>query len=1325
MALAFEFQINFRTLSTERHPSLAADDDGDFVVAWNGVSDGDSDGIFARRFSSAGVPLSADFQVNAYTPGLQRYPSTTVDADGDFVVAWQSYSQDGSSEGVFARRFSSAGSPLGAEFQVNAYITGRQESPAVAVDNDGDFVITWTSFGQDGDSYGVFARRFSSTGTPLAAEFQVNSFTLSYQTNPSVAADADGNFIVAWASHQEGLTDGVFARQFSSAGTAVAAEFHVNAHITGLQRYPSVAADQDGDFIVAWTSFGQDGSSYGVFAHRFSSAGTPLALEFQVNAYTLNSQDSSSAAADADGNFFIAWRSLTQDGSSDGVFGARIDEPTPTITTTPTATPTPLPFTGEFLVNAYVTSAQRLPSVASEVDGDFIVAWESIGQDGSSSGIFARRFASAGFDLAIEFQVNTYTLGSQSAPVLAADADGDFIVIWESLGQDGSEDGVFARRFSSAGTPLAVHFQVNDHTTSSQFDASVAADADGDFVVAWSSFGQDGNSFGVFARRFSGAGAPVGTEFQVNTFTPDSQLDPSVTVDAEGDFVITWSSLGQDGSSHGIFASRFSSSGTPLAGEFQVNSYSPGYQQNSSVAADAAGDFVVAWQSPGQDGSSEGVFARRFSSVGTALAVEFLINSATASYQYSPSLAAGEDGDFVVAWTGKDAVFMGVFARRFSQTGAPVASEFQVNSYISGFERYQDLAVDGDGDIVVVWESEADGSSTGVSARLFLVPSPTLTVTPTPTRTPTLSATPTRTLTPTPTRSPTSTITSTPTPLAPSALGTEFQVNTYVNDYQKLPSIDGRGTGQFLVTWQSNQEDGASYGIFARRFGADASPQGGAFQAHTYTLGSQIAGSVAVEGDGDFVIVWESDRYGDRGVFSRRFASTGVAQGGEIQVNSYTVREQRDAAVAMLSSGGFVVVWESLTQDGSADAEAVRARRFDSAGTAIGGEIAVNTFTSGSQRDVAIGTAGTGQFVVVWVSAPAGPGPTPAPQDGQGAGLFGRIFDANGTPLGLELHLNTHTLGEQSGPALAMDASGGFVVVWVSAADTDPQDGDGAGVFARAFDSNGLPTSDEIQVNAITAGNQRNPAVAVTGAGETVVTWDSQGQGGTDVFVRRLGATAALGDQVQVNVFTSGSQRLSAVASTGEHEFIVVWESPQDGSNYGVFGRRFVIPTPVDTTPDGPTTTPTPTAVGPSPTPTATPTRTPTNSPSPTPTVTATPGNEPIDADGSGSTDALTDGLLILRYLFDFTGATLISGALDPDCTRCTAQEIETFLAANLALYDVDGDGSMQPLTDGLLILRYLFDFTGSTLTSGAVNTSGCTRCTAEAIETYLEGLIG
>jgi len=99
-----------------------------------------------------------------------------------------------------------------------------------------------------------------------------------------------------------------------------------------------------------------------------------------------------------------------------------------------------------------------------------------------------------------------------------------------------------------------------------------------------------------------------------------------------------------------------------------------------------------------------------------------------------------------------------------------------------------------------------------------------------------------------------------------------------------------------------------------------------------------------------------------------------------------------------------------------------------------------------------------------------------------------------------------------------------------------------------------------------------------------------------------------------------------------------------------------------------------------------------------------------LDIDGNGVADALTDGILILRYLFQFTGDALISDALASACTRCTAEAVETFLD-DLPL-DIDGNTLADALTDGILLLRLVFEFTGDALISGAVALD-CTRCTA------------
>jgi len=112
-----------------------------------------------------------------------------------------------------------------------------------------------------------------------------------------------------------------------------------------------------------------------------------------------------------------------------------------------------------------------------------------------------------------------------------------------------------------------------------------------------------------------------------------------------------------------------------------------------------------------------------------------------------------------------------------------------------------------------------------------------------------------------------------------------------------------------------------------------------------------------------------------------------------------------------------------------------------------------------------------------------------------------------------------------------------------------------------------------------------------------------------------------------------------------------------------------------------------------------------------------------LDIDGNGSSDALTDGLLLIRYLFGFRGATLTNSAIGSGATRTTGVEIEAYIESGRPSFDIDGNGTVDALTDGLLVLRYMFGFRGATLTQGAVGT-GATRTTPSAIETYIQTLV-
>jgi hypothetical protein len=332
-----------------------------------------------------------------------------------------------------------------------------------------------------------------------------------------------------------------------------------------------------------------------------------------------------------------------------------------------------VPLGAEFQVSSVTVGSQYTPAVSTAGSG-FVVVWAHNDRDGDDTGIFARRIEGAALS---ELQVNSHTTGFQDAPRVAPDGGG-FVVVWRSVGQDGSSSGVFGRRFTSAGAPLGTEFQVNDFTTGHQLDPAVAS-SDGVTVVSWASNTQDGSGFGVFARR-SSAGAAIGGEFQVSTFTSLAQTKPAVSPLGSG-FVVVWESYDQDGDDLGVFGQRFDGAGAPVAIEFRVNQRTAGVQRDPRVAGGDSG-FVVAWGSEPQDGAFEGVFAQRFDSGGEKIAAEFQVNVYTQSSQSSPAVAMEADGRFLIVYgSARDGDFQGVFGRRYEADGTPLGGEFQINTF--------------------------------------------------------------------------------------------------------------------------------------------------------------------------------------------------------------------------------------------------------------------------------------------------------------------------------------------------------------------------------------------------------------------------------------------------------------------------------------------------------------------------------------------------------------------------------------------------------------------------------------------------------------------
>lgn len=429
-------------------------------------------------------------------------------------------------------------------------------------------------------------------------------------------------------------------------------QFRVNTHTRAYQYDSRIAMDADGNFVVSWTGSGEDDKGQGIFAQRYDSFGSPIGKQFVVNSYTTGRQEDPAIAMDDKGRFVILWNSWAQDGSKEGIFAQRYNR-------------SGKPVGEEFQINAYARGRQQDARIAMEDGGNFVVTWTGSRRERGGSGIWARCFNSRGNPLGEDFLVNTYTTDEQQKSNVALDDAGNFVITWDSRDQDGSDNGVFAQRYDSTGTPLGKEFQVNSYATEYQFDPAIAMNAKGDFIIGWASSKHDGkaksrfrNTYDIYAQRYNSRGKPVGDEFLVNTDTIGSQNINAVSLDDRGNFVILWDSYRRaDSPFNGAFAQAYHRDGSPQGEAFRISD-SEGY--GSSISLTNHGTFAVSWTGKEDDPSVSSSFFG--SDVYAQVYVDALIGSNgndTLSGTAEPDVIQGFQGDDRLSGKGGDDLLVG------------------------------------------------------------------------------------------------------------------------------------------------------------------------------------------------------------------------------------------------------------------------------------------------------------------------------------------------------------------------------------------------------------------------------------------------------------------------------------------------------------------------------------------------------------------------------------------------------------------------------------------------------------------------------------------
>ncbi|MFW5692658.1 MAG: hypothetical protein ACOCWL_00435, partial [Thermoguttaceae bacterium] len=1240
--------------------------------------------VYARRYDAVGNALGDAFMVNTYTDSAQLYSSVAMSTGGDFVITWQSLGQEGSGYDVYAQRFGPGGERLGGVSEIQAIeLVGNPEGTFTLtwnVDNDPNTPAVTTGPITATPNTAVLAERIQTAldavaGSRNAVDVRVLDLRRVGLFFVDEGAARDQEQILVTNQNFTRPADGIATTTLVEGNSG---EFRVNDTTAGNQTWASIAMDAVGNFVVSWTGETTAGDS-DVYAKRFVSndafrLGSDMpGQEGRITerdpdirwATTTDDPDNhivppgagydGVVRTDNGGSGILLWTGrhiLTAahvvdagGGTPVGMIGVEFDLPGGLTTINATEIYIHPGWTGDILdANdlAIIVLPSEAPPQAERYNiyrgtnplnqvVDF-VGYGTQGQGAEDSYDGLKRRESNVFEYYGE-QLNGLPLADFGMGMGTFDIPEGALLIYD-FDSGLPENDVFGLLFGrndlglgqeegsashgDSGGPVFLNGLVAG-VTSGGFEYT---NADSDAIPFNVSFGTIGmySNTAYYADWIDTVANWTSAEFVVNDTLEGEQKWSDVAMDADGNFVVTWTSVDQDGDAEGVFAKRYNADGTPIefdvdddpatdpVGEFQVNTFTPGKQQHSKVAMDADGDFTVVWESvQDQSGGSDasfGIYAQRYvanSKLGSSTSLglqgqmggELAVNQYKPGDQRFPGIVLSDTGDAVIVWSGEGAGDpQGIFLQRTYKTdddAGPTVTDVHAVLPSGARERvFQDGTIrDSVTQLVVTFGENVQVGSAAVYNAVTNTANWELTRN---------------------------------GEIVPNAIvSVQFGLNAATNKYEAVVSLDGDpnlagaqplGPGQYQLNLQDRVEDlfgnrldgnydGIPGGRFQRTFvipdasasvpdgpgapGADPGAPGDTPGTPGAQPGDELVNyeesldqttpQVATDAQGNYVVVWASEKtvpepdpddpdappvdpneVDSGNIMAQRYNRFGVKLGGEFVVNSYRTGMQSEPAVAMDQYGNFVVVWSGVGED---DTHGVFARVFSATGQPLAEQFRVNQEVQYVQDQPAVAMDQDGNFAVAWASYG---------QDRRTSNtttsVFVRRFNIQGNPLGDELLVNTYEYGSQRNPHLAMAPDGRFVVVW----QDDTQDGNQWGVYGQRFSAAGAKQGGEFRVNTRTADKQQDPRVAMDAAGNFIVVFADHGDDNSNfgVYARRYNAAGAALDaaEFRVNQHTLNNQYQPSVGVDESGNFVIVWstygQDRDDGErDFGVFARMY------------------------------------------------------------------------------------------------------------------------------------------------------------------------
>jgi hypothetical protein len=322
-----------------------------------------------------------------------------------------------------------------------------------------------------------------------------------------------------------------------------------------------------------------------------------------------------------------------------------------------------------------------------------------------------------------------------------------------------------------------------------------------------------------------------------------------------------------------------------------------------------------------------------------------------------------------VVWNsaGQDGSGYGIYGQRFNSSGAPAGGEFRANTYTTGDQNAPVVAMAPAGVFMVVWQSDQqDGSAQGIYAQFY--------------------------------------------DASGNPIGIEQRINVTTQGPQAMPAVWVDASGNFTVFWSVYQAASKSYADFARRYDSTGQPVSGEITMLPGTGPAIGAGTAVGRQDGGAVVV----TFNAYDIFAQLFDSALQPKGPAVSASTIHQGVQSWPVTAVEPDGSFTVVWESNPAAPN-DACDILAQRFDALGNRVGGQYRVNTTVAGNQRRPAVASDAAGNLIIAWASDTGPDGP----------GVYAQRYDSAGSPVGSEFKAFNATVGvTYSRPAIATTADG-------------------------------------------------------------------------------------------------------------------------------------------------------------------------------------------------------------------------------------------------------------------------------------------------------------